>query len=113
VPAEELKRRRDFRDVTTLTIDPVDAKDFDDALSLKRLKNGHWEVGVHIADVAHYLKPGTVLDEEARQRATSVYLVDRTIPMLPEVLSNNLCSLRPNEDRLAFSAVFEMNEKQK
>ena len=111
VPAEELKRRRDFRDVTTLTIDPVDAKDFDDALSLKRLKNGHWEVGVHIADVAHYLKPGTVLDEEARQRATSVYLVDRTIPMLPEVLSNNLCSLRPNEDRLAFSAVFEMNEK--
>ncbi len=111
VPAEELKRRRDFRDVTTLTIDPVDAKDFDDALSLKRLKNGHWEVGVHIADVAHYLKPGTVLDEEARQRATSVYLVDRTIPMLPEVLSNNLCSLRPNEDRLAFSAVFEMNDK--
>ncbi len=111
VPAEELKRRRDFRDVTTLTIDPVDAKDFDDALSLKRLKNGNWEVGVHIADVAHYLKPGTVLDEEARQRATSVYLVDRTIPMLPEVLSNNLCSLRPNEDRLAFSAVFEMNDK--
>jgi ribonuclease R len=81
------------------------------ALSLKRLKNGNWEVGVHIADVAHYLKPGTVLDEEARQRATSVYLVDRTIPMLPEVLSNNLCSLRPNEDRLAFSAVFEMNDK--
>lgn len=110
VPNEEIQRRRDFRDVTTLTIDPVDAKDFDDALSLRRLPNGHWEVGVHIADVTHYLRPGTVLDEEARQRATSVYLVDRTIPMLPEVLSNDLCSLRPNEDRLAFSAVFEMDD---
>jgi ribonuclease R len=109
VPAEELARRRDFRDVTTLTIDPVDAKDFDDALSLKKLPNGNWEVGVHIADVTYYLQPGTVLDEEARQRATSVYLVDRTIPMLPEVLSNDLCSLRPNEDRPAFSAVFEMD----
>ena len=111
VPVEELARRRDFRDVTTLTIDPADAKDFDDALSLKKLPNGHWEVGVHIADVTHYLQPGTVLDEEARQRATSVYLVDRTIPMLPEVLSNDLCSLRPNEDRLAFSAVFELDNK--
>ncbi|MDE0979052.1 MAG: RNB domain-containing ribonuclease, partial [Flavobacteriales bacterium] len=113
VPAEELARRRDFRDVTTLTIDPADAKDFDDALSLKKLPNGNWEVGVHIADVTHYLQPGTVLDEEARQRATSVYLVDRTIPMLPEVLSNDLCSLRPNEDRLAFSAVFELDKKAK
>ncbi|MDA1336930.1 MAG: ribonuclease R [Bacteroidetes bacterium] len=111
VSPDELKRRRDFRGVTTLTIDPVDAKDFDDALSLKRLDNGNWEVGVHIADVTHYLKPGTALDEEARQRATSVYLVDRTIPMLPEVLSNDLCSLRPNEDRLAFAAVFELDEK--
>ncbi|HAU15125.1 MAG TPA: hypothetical protein DCS92_15510, partial [Gammaproteobacteria bacterium] len=97
------------RDRRRRTIDPVDAKDFDDALSLKKLPNGNWEVGVHIADVTHYLQPGTVLDEEARQRATSVYLVDRTIPMLPEVLSNDLCSLRPNEDRLAFSAVFEMD----
>ena len=111
VPADELARRRDFRKVTTLTIDPVDAKDFDDALSLQKLPNGHWEIGVHIADVTHYLQPGTVLDEEARQRATSVYLVDRTIPMLPEVLSNDLCSLRPNEDRLAFSAVFEMDKE--
>ena len=113
VPADELARRRDMRGVTTLTIDPVDAKDFDDALSLKRLKNGHWEVGVHIADVTYYLKPGSVLDEEARQRATSVYLVDRTIPMLPEVLSNDLCSLRPNEDRPAFSAIFEMDDQGK
>lgn len=113
VPADELARRRDFRDVTTLTIDPVDAKDFDDALSLKKLPNGNWEVGVHIADVTYYLRPGSVLDEEARQRATSVYLVDRTIPMLPEVLSNDLCSLRPHEDRLAFSAVFEMDDSGK
>ena len=113
VTAEEVKRRRDLRDVTTFTIDPKTAKDFDDALSLKRLKNGHWEVGVHIADVTHYLTPGGVIDVEARQRATSVYLVDRTIPMLPEVLSNDLCSLRPNEDRLAFSAVFELDENAK
>ena len=89
-----------------MTIDPADAKDFDDALSLKKLKNGHWEVGVHIADVTHYLTPGSDLDREAVKRATSVYLVDRTIPMLPEVLSNDLCSLRPHEDRFAFSAVF-------
>jgi ribonuclease R len=107
----EVARRRDFRDVLTMTIDPVDAKDFDDALSLKRLKNGNWEVGVHIADVTHYLTPGSVLDQEAVKRATSVYLVDRTIPMLPEVLSNDLCSLRPHEDRFAFSAVFEMTEQ--
>ena len=107
---KEVARRRDFRDVLTMTIDPADAKDFDDALSLKKLKNGHWEVGVHIADVTHYLTPGSDLDREAVKRATSVYLVDRTIPMLPEVLSNDLCSLRPHEDRFAFSAVFEMTE---
>lgn len=110
VAENELSKRRDFRAVTTVTIDPVDAKDFDDALSLQQLPNGNWEVGVHIADVTHYLQPGTVLDEEAQSRATSVYLVDRTIPMLPEVLSNDLCSLRPNEDRLAFSAVFELDD---
>lgn len=107
---KEVARRRDFREVLTMTIDPADAKDFDDALSLQKRENGHWEVGVHIADVTHYLQPGSVLDREAVSRATSVYLVDRTIPMLPEVLSNDLCSLRPHEDRFAFSAVFEMNE---
>lgn len=111
VTAEEVKKRRDMRGVTTFTIDPKDAKDFDDALSLQRLENGNVEVGVHIADVTHYLKEGGVIDAEARQRATSVYLVDRTIPMLPEVLSNDLCSLRPHEDRLAFSAVFELDGK--
>lgn len=103
--------RRDFREVTTFTIDPVDAKDFDDALSIQELPNGHWEIGVHIADVTHYLKPGTQLDEEAVARATSVYLVDRVVPMLPEVLSNNVCSLRPKEEKLTFSAVFEMDEE--
>ena len=108
---DEVARRRDFRDVLTMTIDPADAKDFDDALSLQKLENGNWEVGVHIADVTHYLKPGSVLDQEAIRRATSVYLVDRTIPMLPEVLSNDLCSLRPNEDRFAFSAVFEITDE--
>ena len=107
----EVARRRDFREVLTMTIDPADAKDFDDALSLRRCEHGNWEVGVHIADVTHYLTPGSVLDREAVQRATSVYLVDRTIPMLPEVLSNDLCSLRPHEDRFAFSAVFEMTTK--
>jgi len=107
----EVKNRRDFREITTFTIDPFDAKDFDDALSLKKLENGHWEVGVHIADVTHYLKPGSVLDKEAMNRATSVYLVDRCIPMLPEVLSNFVCSLRPNEDKYTFSAVFEMDEE--
>ncbi len=110
---EEIARRRDFRGVTTLTIDPADAKDFDDALSFKPLKNGHYEVGVHIADVTHYVKEGTVLDKEADKRATSVYLVDRTIPMLPERLSNELCSLRPNEDKLTFSAVFELDNNAK
>ena len=110
IPASEIKKRRDFRNVTTFTIDPFDAKDFDDAISLQRLENGNWEIGVHIADVTHYLKENTILDSEAYERATSVYLVDRTIPMLPEKLSNNMCSLRPNEDRLAFSAVFEIDD---
>jgi ribonuclease R len=106
----DVKARRDMRKVTTFTIDPADAKDFDDALSVQQIEDGNWEVGVHIADVSHYLQPGTVLDDEAFERATSVYLVDRTIPMLPEVLSNELCSLRPNEDKLCFSAVFELDE---
>jgi len=101
-------KRRDVRHVTTMTIDPADAKDFDDALSLEMLPNGNISVGIHIADVSHYVVPGTALDDEARERATSVYLVDRVIPMLPEILSNDLCSLRPHEDRLAFSAIFEL-----
>lgn len=113
ITQDEISKRRDFRNITTFTIDPADAKDFDDALSLKKLDNGHWEIGVHIADVTHYLKTKTILDKEAVQRATSVYLVDRCIPMLPEVLSNFLCSLRPNEEKLCFSAVFELdNESQ-
>ena len=113
ISQDEISKRRDFRNITTFTIDPADAKDFDDALSLKKLDNGHWEIGIHIADVTHYLKTKTILDKEAVQRATSVYLVDRCIPMLPEVLSNFLCSLRPNEEKLCFSAVFELdNESQ-
>lgn len=108
ISAEEIKKRRDFRGVTTFTIDPVDAKDFDDALSLQKLDNGNWEVGVHIADVTHYVRPGTILEEEAYDRATSVYLVDRVVPMLPERLSNFICSLRPKEEKLCFSAVFEI-----
>ncbi len=111
IEASEIKKRRDFRDVTTFTIDPYDAKDFDDALSLKKLDNGNWEIGVHIADVTHYLKPDTILDKEAVNRATSVYLVDRCIPMLPEVLSNLVCSLRPKEEKYTFSAVFEMTDE--
>lgn len=103
--------RRDFRGVTTFTIDPEDAKDFDDALSVKKLDNGNYEIGIHIADVSHYVRPGTELDREAVKRQTSVYLVDRTIPMLPEVLSNDLCSLKPNIDRLTMSAVFELDMK--
>lgn len=103
--------RRDFRKVTTLTIDPADAKDFDDALSLQKLKNGNWEVGIHIADVSHYVKPKSLLDQEAYERATSVYLVDRVVPMLPEKLSNLVCSLRPDEEKLCYSAVFEMDEE--
>lgn len=111
IPDEEYKTRRDFRGITTFTIDPADAKDFDDALSLRKLDNGNWEVGVHIADVTYYVKPGTILEEEASTRATSVYLVDRVVPMLPERISNFVCSLRPNEEKLCYSAVFEMNDK--
>ena len=111
ITPEEVGRREDFRDVTTFTIDPRDAKDFDDALSIRRLDNGNYEVGVHIADVTHYVHPNTIIDREARSRATSVYLVDRTIPMLPERLSNGLCSLRPDEEKLTFSAIFEMDRK--
>ncbi len=108
ITAEDLKGRRDFRDALTFTIDPADAKDFDDALSFRRLENGNYEVGVHIADVTHYVKLGDIVDEEARKRGTSVYLVDRTVPMLPEKLCNKLCSLRPHEEKLTFSAVFEL-----
>lgn len=110
IPTSEIKNRRDMRDVPTFTIDPADAKDFDDAISYRKLDNGNLEVGVHIADVTYYVKPKTGLEREAYDRATSVYLVDRTIPMLPERLSNGLCSLRPNEDKLTFSCVFEMDE---
>lgn len=109
IPKEEIKKRRDMRKVLSFTIDPIDAKDFDDALSYEVLKNGNLEIGVHIADVSHYVKPGSLLDQEAYKRATSVYLVDRVVPMLPEKLSNGLCSLRPNEDKLTFSAVFEFD----
>ncbi len=109
ITKEEIARRRDFREILTFTIDPADAKDFDDAISFQKLKNGNIEVGVHIADVSHYVKPGSALDKEAFERGTSVYLVDRVIPMLPERLSNGLCSLRPNEDKLCFSAVFELD----
>jgi hypothetical protein len=101
--------RKDFRNVPTFTIDPSDAKDFDDALSLRKLKNGNWEVGVHIADVTHYVKPKSIIDQEGYERGTSVYLVDRVVPMLPEKLSNFICSLRPDEEKLCYSAVFEMN----
>ena len=113
IQPEEIKKRRDMRDVLTFTIDPADAKDFDDALSFQKLENGNVEVGIHIADVSHYLQPGTVLDDEAYERATSVYLVDRVVPMLPEVLSNNACSLRPNEEKYTFSAVFEIDKNTK
>jgi ribonuclease R len=110
---QEVKKRRDFRDILTFTIDPVDAKDFDDALSIRELDNGHWEVGVHIADVSHYVRPDLAMDKEALKRGNSVYLVDRVIPMLPEQLSNLVCSLRPHEDKFTFSAVFEMDENAK
>lgn len=109
VSAEDMDGREDFRGITTFTIDPKDAKDFDDALSAKRLDNGNWEIGVHIADVTHYVQPGGIIDKEAFNRATSVYLVDRTIPMLPERLCNKICSLRPDEEKLCFSAIFELN----
>ena len=108
ITAADLAGRQDFRDVLTFTIDPADAKDFDDAISFRKLDNGNYEVGVHIADVTHYVRPGSVVDKEARSRGTSVYLVDRTVPMLPEKLSNKLCSLRPHEEKLTFSAVFEI-----
>lgn len=111
IPEEEIARREDFRKVTTFTIDPKDAKDFDDALSIRQIKNGLWEVGVHIADVTHYVKEGGIIDKEAEKRATSVYLVDRTIPMLPERLCNFICSLRPDEEKLAFSVIFDITEK--
>lgn len=113
VHEDEIAKRKDFRDVFTCTIDPVDAKDFDDALSLRKLENGNWEVGIHIADVTHYVKPNSAIDKEAYERGTSIYLVDRTIPMLPEQLSNLVCSLRPDEEKLTFSAVFELDEKAK
>lgn len=109
--SKDFEGRKDFRKVTTFTIDPADAKDFDDALSFRRLENGNYEVGVHIADVSYYVKPGTAIDREAYDRGTSVYLVDRTIPMLPEKLCNGVCSLRPNEEKLCFSVVMEMNDK--
>lgn len=111
IKASEIKKRRDMRDVLTFTIDPKDAKDFDDALSFKKLENGNFEIGIHIADVSHYVTPGNELDDEAYERATSVYLVDRVVPMLPEILSNNACSLRPNEEKYTFSAVFEITPK--
>ena len=110
ITPDEIKRREDFRDVFTCTIDPKDAKDFDDALSIRKTKNGLWEVGVHIADVSHYVTEGSIIDKEAMKRATSIYLVDRTIPMLPERLCNFICSLRPDEEKLAYSAIFEMDD---
>ena len=111
ITQDEIAKRRDMRGDLTFTIDPKDAKDFDDALSFKKLENGNYEIGIHIADVSHYVQPNTILDAEAYERATSVYLVDRVVPMLPEMLSNGVCSLRPNEEKLTFSAVFEINEK--
>jgi len=109
--AAEISRRLDYRARPTFTIDPIDAKDFDDALSLKEIGGGKWEVGVHIADVSHFIRPGTALDDEAKKRATSIYLVDRTIPMLPEILSNDLCSLNPQEDKLTYSAIFTLTDR--
>ena len=111
ITKDEISKRRDMRKDLTFTIDPKDAKDFDDALSFTKLENGNYEIGIHIADVSHYVQPNTILDDEAYSRATSVYLVDRVVPMLPEMLSNGACSLRPNEEKLTFSAVFEINEK--
>ena len=111
IQESEIKKRRDMRNILTFTIDPKDAKDFDDALSFEILENGNYEIGIHIADVSHYVKPGSILDDEAYERATSVYLVDRVVPMLPEILCNNACSLRPHEEKYTFSAVFELNDK--
>lgn len=111
ITKKEIEKRRDFRTITTFTIDPFDAKDFDDALSIQQLNNGNYEIGIHIADVSHYVLENDSIDKEAQERATSIYLVDRVIPMLPEVLSNNLCSLRPNEEKLCFSAIFEISSE--
>ena len=111
ISSEEIKKRNDLRSIFTITIDPVDAKDFDDAISFRKLKNGNYEIGVHIADVSHYVEPETALDKEAYHRATSVYLPDRVNPMLPEHISNVLCSLRPKEDKLTFSAIFQITPK--
>ncbi len=111
IGADEIAKRKDIRDTLTFTIDPVDAKDFDDAISFKTMANGNYEIGVHIADVSHYVQPGSALDEEAYTRATSVYLPDRVNPMLPERISNELCSLRPHEDKLCFSVIFQMTPK--
>ena len=111
ISEKEVQRRKDFRNILTFTIDPIDARDFDDAISFRVLKNGHYEIGVHIADVSHFVEPGTALDKEAYERATSVYLPDRVLPMLPERISNELCSLRPKEDKLTFAAVFELTPK--
>ncbi|MDI9860362.1 ribonuclease R family protein [Flectobacillus roseus] len=113
IPEAEIAKRKDMRGITTFTIDPIDAKDFDDALSFEQLENGNYQIGIHIADVTHYVQPNTILEQEAFKRATSVYLVDRVVPMLPEKLSNGLCSLRPNEDKLTFSAIFEITSKGK
>src|SRR5207248_11327487 len=113
IPNAEIKKRKDVRDILTFTIDPIDARDFDDALSFRVLKNGNYEIGVHIADVAHYVQEDTALDKAAYQKATSVYLPDRVNPMLPEHISNALCSLRPLEDKLTFSAIFEITAKAK
>jgi ribonuclease R len=107
---DEIKNRKDLRDLDVFTIDPADAKDFDDAISVERLENGNYSIGVHIADPTFFVTPGSIIDNEARERATSIYLVDRTIPMLPEVLSNELCSLNPNEEKLSFSCIFEMDK---
>jgi len=111
ITREEERKRKDFRDILTFTIDPVDAKDFDDAISIRNLDNGNYEIGVHIADVSHFVTPGSILDKAAYERATSVYLPDRVNPMLPERISNELCSLRPNEDKYTFSAVFQISNK--
>ncbi|MBO4607525.1 MAG: ribonuclease R [Prevotella sp.] len=111
ITPQDIKEREDFREVCTFTIDPKDAKDYDDALSIRKMDNGYWEIGVHIADVSHYVKENSIIDKEAQKRATSVYLVDRTIPMLPERLCNFICSLRPDEDKLCYSVVFEMDDK--
>ncbi len=111
ITEKDIRERRDFRNIPTFTVDPADAKDFDDALSLRHLENGNWEVGVHIADVTHYVDIDSLVEQEAKQRATSIYLVDRVVPMLPERLSNHICSLNPSEDKLTYSAVFELNDK--